>query len=357
MAADEEERTEEPTSKRIEDARKEGNVARSMDLVAAISLTVSIMAAIALLGFMIERMGLLFRYYWGLIGQELSVEMELEIAIVTARELFLIIVPFAFVIMIAGIAAHVLQFGFLFTTKPLIPDFKKLDPIAGLKNLFSLKKIVEGIKTTLKVATAFIIGAVIFWGFVEELPTVALFDFYKQLEWLSEKAIELAMVMLAIFIVFGAIDLLWQRYSYFKSLRMTKQEIKDEFKQQEGNPEIRRKIRQLQMEMSRKRMMSEIPTASVVVTNPTHYAVAIRYEQGKDRAPKVVAAGVDLLALRIKEIARQHFIPIVENPPLARSLYKQCDPGDEIPEELYKAVAEVLAFVYRTNRRNQARYV
>jgi len=159
--------------------------------------------------------------------------------------------------------------------------------------------------------------------------------------------------MLILFLIFALFDLFYVRYSYFKGLRMSKQEIKDEYKQMEGDPKIKAKIRQIQMQMTRKRMMQEIPQADVVITNPTHYAVAIRYNQDKESAPKVIAKGTDFLALKIKEIALNYSIQIVENPPLARELYKKCNLGDSIPENLYKAVAEVLAFVYRSSNKSR----
>jgi len=200
---------------------------------------------------------------------------------------------------------------------------------------------------TLKVAVAFSVGSWLFMKFLNEIPKLELMSFFEQLKWFEEKALIIIFAMLAVFLVFAAIDFIYQRYSYKKSLRMSKQEIKDEYKQTEGNPEIKAKIRQLQREMAKKRMMSEVPKADVVITNPTHYAVAIRYDKTKDEAPRVIAKGVDNLAIKIKEIAREHDIMIVENPPLARELYKLVDIDELIPQKLYKAVAEVLAFVYK----------
>ena len=167
----------------------------------------------------------------------------------------------------------------------------------------------------------------------------------------KQKMLILVAVILILFLVLALADLLFVRFTYFKSLRMSKQELKDEYKQMEGDPKIKAKIRQIQMQMTKKRMMQEIPQADVVITNPTHYAVAIRYNQDKEAAPKVIAKGTDFVALRIKEIAMNYNIQIVENPPLARELYKKCNLGDIIPENLYKAVAEVLAFVYKSSKK------
>jgi flagellar biosynthetic protein FlhB len=347
--AEEAEKTEEPTAKRIEDARKDGNVPKSMDVVAWVSMLVAIPTIIFLFGFAAKNVQKLYVYYMSLFGRSLTKEMALEITIVTMKYVGLAILPIILLIMLAGIIGNVAQFGFNITSKPLIPDINKINPINGLKNLISMQKIVEGLKITLKSLTAFGIGYYYFLGYIKELPTVSLFGLGYQIAWLVQKAIQIALIMLGVFFVFAAIDLFWTRYQYFKNLRMSKQEVKDEFKNMEGNPEIKSKIRSLQFQMSKKRMMSAVPSASVVVTNPTHYAVALKYKPEEDRAPKVVASGVDSLALKIKEIALEHNIPIVENPPLARELYTKVKPEEYIPDTLYQAVAEVLVYVMKLN--------
>lgn len=351
--ADDQEKTEEATSKKIEDAKKDGNVPKSMDTTAFITLVVALAVFLALLPWIEARTVYLYYYYHSLIGVEITKEVVLQIMFVTIREILFMILPLALSVMVAGILANVLQTGFLFTTKPLIPDLSKLDPIKGLKNLFSLRKLVDTIKTILKVTLVMWVSYYFLWAFTKELPTVILFPLMEQLSWLKEKILILAAVILILFLVIALMDLLFVRYNYFKNLRMSKQEIKDEYKQMEGDPKIKAKIRQIQMQMTRKRMMQEIPQADVVITNPTHYAIAIRYDQEKEAAPKVIAKGTDYVALRIKEIAMNYNIQIVENPPLARELYKKCNLGDMIPETLYKAVAEVLAFVYRSSNKTR----
>jgi flagellar biosynthetic protein FlhB len=189
--------------------------------------------------------------------------------------------------------------------------------------------------------------------FTDELPSVVFFPIYDQLEWLKDKAMILIAVMLLLFLGLALFDLYFVRYNYFKELKMSKQEIKDEYKQMEGDPQVKARIKRVQMEMSKKRMMSDIPSADVVITNPTHFAVAIRYDTDKENAPKVVAKGVDHLALKIKEIAREHGVQVIENPPLARELYKKCEIDEIIPETMYKAVAEVLAFVYQSSKKER----
>ena len=349
--ADDLEKTEEPTPKKLEDARKEGNVAKSMELSGFIVLFIAIIVIIFYFRYVIDYLSWFYKFYISFIGVEITKSLIIKIVLESMLNFFLLLAPLLIAIFIAAILANIVQFGFLFTIKPLIPKFEKINPIKGLKRLFSLKTIVEGLKMTLKVTIAFIVGGWLFFEFLKEIPKLELMSFFEQLKWFEEKALIIIFAMLAVFLVFALIDFIYQKYTYIKSLRMSKQEIKDEYKQTEGNPEIKAKIRQLQREMAKKRMMSEVPKADVVITNPTHYAVAIRYDKTKDEAPRVIAKGVDNLAIKIKEIAREHDILIVENPPLARELYKLVEVDELIPPKLYQAVAEVLAFVYKAKNR------
>ena len=342
-----EEKTEEPTSRKIEKAREEGNVPKSIEMAGFIVLFLAVLILFFYIKYVVFYFEDYFRYFYSFIGVEINRNLIYDFLIKGAFYFFVVMFPIFLVVIIAGILGNVAQFGFLFTTKVLIPKFEKLNPIKGLKNLFSVKKIVEGVKTTLKVFIAFFVGFKIFFSFFSEMPKLELMDFFNQIRWLEGKVVLIVLSMLAVFFVFAIIDFIYQRYSYKKSLRMSKQEIKDELKQTEGNPEIKAKIRQLQREMAKKRMMSEVPKADVVITNPTHYAVALRYDKTKDEAPRVIAKGVDNLAIKIKEIAREAGVMIVENPSLARELYKLVDIDEVIPPKLYKAVAEILAYVYR----------
>ena len=348
--ADDLEKTEEPTPKKIEDAKKEGNVPKSMDMSGFVTLLVAVITFIALTGWIFDRLESVYRYYIHYVGQELTPRTMVQLAIYTVLQVLLMVLPLALPVAIAGMLAAWGQFGFIFTTKPLVPDLTKIDPIKGMKNLFSLKKLIEGIKITLKVGAVFAVAFWVFAGFIEELASVSRAPLMQQMHWLADRAEILAAVMLVLLLVVALADLIFVRYNYFKGLRMSKQEIKDEMKMMEGNPEIKAKIRQIQMEMARKRMLAEVPNADVVITNPTHYAVALQYKEGQGGAPKVIAKGADLIALKIKEIAREHHIQIVENPPLARELYRSVEVDQEIPEKFYQAVAEVLAFVYKSKR-------
>ena len=347
--ADDQEKTEEPTPKKIEDARKEGNVPKSQDASGVVTLFIAILSILMLFPYMSEHMVSLMKYYFSLIGQEIDRNAVIDIAIVTIKEFLLIVMPLSVAVAISGIIAAVSQFGFLFTTDAIMPKFSKIDPIKGTANLFSMKKVIEAVKVTFKSFTTLGVGFVFFFYFILELPTVALFGLGDQMSWLQDKMLIIAFVMLLIIFVFAVIDIVIVRKQYFDGLKMSKQEIKDEMKNMEGDPLIKSKIRQIQMQASRKRMMAEVPNADVVITNPTHYAVAIKYDEAKSRAPIVVAKGMDNIAQQIKKIARENSVHIVQNPPLARSLYKEVELDRAIPETLFGAVAEVLAYVYKMN--------
>ncbi|MDX1294688.1 MAG: flagellar biosynthesis protein FlhB [Sulfurimonadaceae bacterium] len=351
--ADDQEKTEEPTSKKIEDARNEGNVPKSQDAVGILTLVAALLAFLMLFTFMAERVENLVRYYFTMMGTDLTREVFIELALITFKEFLIIALPLAIIIAVAGLVSNVSVIGFLFTTKPLVPDIKKLDPIKGLQNVISLKKVLEGFMMTLKSLTAMGVGFIFFGIFIQELPTVALFSFGDQLQWIGGKALIIALMMLLVLFIFALFDLIIKRKQYFDKLKMSKQEVKDEMKNMEGDPHIKAKIRQIQMQASRKRMMAEVPEADVVITNPTHYAVAIKYDEQKHNAPMVVAKGKDNIALQIKKIAREHNVHIVQNPPLARSLYKDVDVDKPIPEALFSAVAEVLAYVYKMENRTR----
>ena len=351
--ADDLEKTEEPTPKKLEDARKEGNVPKSMEFSGFVILFISSLILIFYIKYITGDLEEYFKYIASLIGVELTLRRFYDVILNTLFYVFKILLPIMLVIVIAAIIANVSQIGFLFTIKPVIPNFEKINPIKGFKKLFSIKTFIESLKTILKVSIAFVVGYYLFLQFLSEIPKLALMSVLEQIKWFGQKSMILIFSMLGVFFVFALIDFVYQRYTYKKSLRMSKQEIKDEFKQTEGNPEVKAKIRQIQREMAKKRMISEVPKADVVITNPTHYAVAIRYDKNKENAPRVLAKGVDNLSLKIKEIARLNDIMIVENPPLARELYRVVEVGEIIPPKLFKAVAEILAYVYRAKRREK----
>jgi flagellar biosynthetic protein FlhB len=250
------------------------------------------------------------------------------------------------VVFVTGIASNVLQFGFLVSFESLKPSFEKINPAAGFKRIFSKRLLFELAKDLFKIA---VIGYVFYTTVKKifgDIFMTPLMDMDTYFNFATAAVYKLGMKIVIAFIIFAIIDYLWQRYDYEDNLMMSKQEVKDELKQLEGDPLIKSRIRNIQREMARKRMISEIPQADVVITNPTHVAVAIRYKEGSDNAPLLVAKGINLMAEKVKDIARKNSIIIMENPPLARALVK-LEIGWEIPPELFQAVAEILAFVYQ----------
>lgn len=351
MADESSEKTEEATSKKIEDAKKEGNVPKSMDAAGFMALLAAVIALFVSLEFLGKTIMAIFRNAFSDFTRPFGQDLLASIGVVTVLEMLKLIVPIATIVAAFGAIGYLMQFGFIFTTKPLKPDIKKIDPIKGLKNLFSMQKLIDGGKITLKVGVALGITSWFLWEYAKELVTVHLFNLYDQLEWLYEKSLILAIVMLLIFFFFAVVDISIVRYFHFKKLRMSKQEVKDEFKNVEGSPEVKARIRRIQMEMSRNRMMADVPSADVVVTNPTHFAVALRYIEDKDIAPRVVAKGADMLALKIRQIAIENGVMIVENPALARELYSSTDVGEYIPEKLMLAIVELFSYVYKAQNR------
>jgi flagellar biosynthetic protein FlhB len=255
--------------------------------------------------------------------------------------------PFLLMVLIAALASPMLLRGWLFSTKALAPKFNRLNPFSGIKRMFSSQGLIELVKSLAKVGLLGGVAAWLIWdnvGAIFSLSLEAPADAIKHMGDIIGKVFLLVSGTM-IFIVL--IDLPYQIWSHFKKLRMSKEELRRENKEQEGDPHLKARIRQQQREVARRRMMSEIPSADVVVTNPTHYAVALKYSEGKMRAPRVVAKGADAVAARIRELAAEHKVPLLEAPPLARALFRHTDIGDEIPATLYAAVAEVLAYVFQ----------
>jgi flagellar biosynthetic protein FlhB len=240
-----------------------------------------------------------------------------------------------------------LQVGTLFTLEPLKMKLDKLNPIQGAKRLFSLKSLVELAKSLIKISVGILVAYNLLWGVKEELLKLSQTSIEAALAFTAHEVVKLGLYIGVLYIVLAVLDYMYQRYEYEKSLRMSKQDIKDELKNTEGDPLIKGKIKEKQRQMAMRRMMQELPKADVVITNPTHFAVAIKYDSASMTAPTVIAKGQDYLALKIKEIAKKHRIVTMENKPLARALYSQVEIGQQIPEELFKAVAEVLAYVYK----------
>lgn len=344
-------KTEEATPHKKSETRKKGQVAKSKELGLALTLLACTLTLIIFGGAagnsLKETMITFLNNY---LTQSLSYDSVKKVTFIMVWRLAVVFLPIALPIMAMGILANFIQTGALFTTKPLKPDFSKLNPINGFKRMFSMRSLMELFKD---IAIVLVIG-IIGFNFIKDnytyILTLGNLNPAAVLEAAGKLTISIFLRITLIMIAISIIDYIFQRYQYNKDLRMTKQEVKEEFKQDEGDPQIKGKIRQKQREMAARRMMQEIPKATVVVTNPTHIAVALKYEKGQNNAPIVAAKGADMVALRIKEVAKENDVPIVENKPLARLIYSKVELDREIPMEMYQSVAEIIALVYSTNK-------
>jgi flagellar biosynthetic protein FlhB len=353
MAGD---RTEKATPKKRSEARKRGQVGRSQDLQGAIVL----MAGVVVLGSagpkMVQSMGDVLR---GAIVQMSSPDVVSKqgIGVIlgsAGKAALLAVAPVALACTLAGVATSIGQVGFKPSGRALRPDPKRINPAAGFKNLFGPNALVETAKSILKVG---VVAAIVAVALLPKLPEFGGMVGISPVEFGTVLASDLgSLIKRAAFayLLIGAADFFWQRHRHEKSLKMDKQEVKDEAKEQNVAPEVRAAIRRRQMEAARRRMMAAVPEADVVVTNPTHFSVALRYDPSRADAPEVVAKGQGHVALRIRELAREHGVPVVPDPPLARALHASVELGHQIPEEFFAAVAAVLAFIYRAAGRRAA---
>ena len=349
------EKTEEATPKKLQDARKEGQVARSVELVNGLSLLAAFLCLKLFGGFIAKGFVECFDVFMKKIPTFAEQEFNIAAALGIFLEAVLItakcVLPVVAACMVIGFLGNALQFSWQVTGKPLMPKFNKLNPISGFKKMFSADKLFELLKSVLKIGMIMIIvynAVKDKWGMLLNLYDIS---FNTALVGVYNTVLNLAIELSALFLVIGIADFIYQKMKFAKEMRMTKQEIKDEFKQSEGDPQIKGQIRQKMREASRRRMMQELPTADVVITNPTHFAVAVRYNREQDDAPVIVAKGADYVAQTIKEKAAEYDIVIVENKPLARMLYFNVEIGEQIPPELYQMVADVLVYVYKVKNR------
>ncbi|HHL39407.1 MAG TPA: flagellar biosynthesis protein FlhB [Deltaproteobacteria bacterium] len=349
--ADDREKTEQPTSRRREEARREGNVATSRE-VSTFFVVLGGLALLTLFGrmMMMEMSGFMKSSFGAIPATQLTPEQLYVLFRRAAGELLYILLPMLFVPFF-GVAAYLLQNGLVLSTKPLAPNLSKLDPLQGAKRLFSLTALAELVKNLVKVSVLTFVVYQAVSSEWERIPSLVDVDTATTLVFMSGVSFTIVLRTLWVLAVIAALDYAYQKWSHERKLRMSKDEVKEEHKETEGDPIVKARIRSIQRSMARRRMMQEVPLADVVVTNPTHLAVALRYDREKAEAPLVVAKGSGLVAERIKEIARSHDVPVVENKPLARALFKAVEIGSEIPFNLYKAVAEVLAYVYRLKNR------
>ena len=344
-------KTEDPTSKRLSDAREKGQVVNSKEVSTAFLF-------VAATGLFYFQGGQLWSdleqhmrfFFSGAIQDDFTVLGLSQLLESTITTVFAELAPFFLIFLVMSIASSLIQHGFVLSLEPIMPNFSKINPMKGLARLFSMRSLVELLKSTLKIV---VISLAVIWALqdsIEQTIMLTATSLEGVIHALGEDIIIIMEFVTAAFLAIAILDFAYQKYHHNDGLRMTKQEVKDEQKQMEGDPLIKGRIRQIQRELAKRRMMEEVPKADVVITNPTHFASALVYKQGEMRAPVVTAKGRGEIAARIREIAKAKGVPVVENPPLAQVLYREVELGHPIPQELFKAVAEVLAYVYSLRR-------
>lgn len=343
--------TEEPSQHRLEELRQKGSVVQSRDLTATVTLLGIIIALYFLSGKFLGEVTTLMK---DIFGKDLARPAEVqdwraftEVAGRCLRVLMAGFLPVGLAGLFLGLLTAVAQVGFVFTSEPLTPDFDRVNPVSGLLRVFSLKTLVEGMKSILKFAVVTLAVYLVIKSQIGVLPSVVGYGIEQLLTYIGSTTIRVFGTVGILLLGVGGFDYWVQWRRHRKQAMMTKSEAKQELKEREGDPQIKARIRSIQRDMARKRMMKAVPKADVVITNPTHIAVALVYTPGESFAPKVIAKGADYLAERIKKIARENGVPTVENKPLARTLYKHVKVGQMIPRSLYQAVAEILAYVYK----------
>ncbi len=348
------EKTEEPTAKKLSDARKEGQVCKSKEIEGSLSLLVLFLMLKIWTGVLGEQMMEGFHFFYNRIPEmtknyngEISTSDFTGLIKEGMLDIIIMCLPYFLIAFAVAFVSDLVQVKWQPTSKPLQPKFSKMNPISGVKRLFSAQALMELLKSVLKIG---IMVYIVYSEIKDEWQTIFLvydMSLMQAVIMAGNLLIEIGLKISIFFMVIAAVDYMYQKWKFNEDMKMTKQEVKDEFKSTEGDPQIKGKIRRRMMETSQRRMMQNLPKADVVITNPTHFAVAILYDKEVADAPIVVAKGVDYLAQKIKDVARENHVEIVENKPLARSLYANVEVGGQVPPELYVAVAEVLAAVYR----------
>jgi flagellar biosynthetic protein FlhB len=356
MAADDDDKTEEPTPRKLQQAREKGDIVNTPEVGAAFSL----IAATAIVAFMsgpiVTQMAHAFIGFIAMPDQFSSDPGSLR-AVMTSVVLKLMAIfgLCALALAGAGIAARYVQDQPTFSGEKLTPKLEKLNPVEGFKRVFGKAAFASFVKSLAKLVLVGAVLAWVLWPDDAELENISLLDPGALLPFIKERVVSMLIALASAAAVLAAVDYVFTRQSYMKRMRMSRREIKEELRQQDGDPMVKAKLRQIRMERSRRRMLANVPQASVVITNPTHYAVALKYEQGETPAPICLAMGVDAVAQRIRDVAQEHDIPIVEDPPLARALFATADIDQPIPREHYEAVAKVIGFVMRLARRKRRR--
>lgn len=352
MAEDMGEKTEKPTPKKRSEARSRGQVAKSQELSTVALLGTGTLLVVTLGAGMMQTFAGVLRQGLGTLGHAESAQVgESTSQIVGAlRTTGLTVLPFFIGLAVVAYLAQLAQVGWLFTTKPLKPKWSKLNPAAGLKRIFGTRNAVKSAGHLAQMVVAGAVATAVISARLPQLMSLSRLSAGAGLMVAGEIALEILLWLLAVLVVLAIVDFIVQRWQHTRDLKMTKQEIKDERRSMEGDPLVKKKRLQMAYQIAMQRVGAAVPKADVVVTNPTHFAVALRYDAERMRSPRVVAKGADVLALRIRQIAALNAVPIVERPALARGLYWGVDVGREIPPEYFEAVAEILAYVYRTAR-------
>ena len=350
------ERTEPATPKRRQESREKGQVAKSTEVNSSTILLIAMLFLYFIGGSMLVR------------GQEymqVVLENVAKITITPANlqgyiilllgKVGILILPFAFVLMLSGVAINIAQVGFILSADPMQPKWSKINPLSGLKRIFASKKsVVELTKNIFKIVIVMLIAYYTIKKSIANYIPIMDTEISTIFSFVAWEAFEVAMKIILVFIVLAYLDYIFQKYDFEQNIKMTKQEVKDELKQMEGDPQIKARIRSIQRDTARQRMMQSVPEADVVITNPTSLAIAVKYDMATMDAPMVVAKGARLIAEKIRKIAEENDIPIVQDKPLAQALFKVIEPGDQVPEEFFQAVAEILAYVYKLKNKNVA---
>jgi flagellar biosynthetic protein FlhB len=346
------EKTEAPTPRKLQEARDKGQVAKSMEISKTFIFLAIFAMFLMLPTFFLERIKTMMKTFFQKdLLTELTIPNVIEVFETFLMEVLLMLAPVFALTIVIGLASGYVQFGFLFTLEPLKLSLNKINPINGFKQIFSLKSVIEFLKSVLKIVVIFTIAYLTFMSEKDTILAMAQVPVDTILIYTVQTVLWLGLKIAVALAILAILDYLYQRYEHIKQLRMSKQDIKDEMKNIYGDPLIKSKIKQKQMQAAVQRMMQQVPTADVVITNPTHYSVVIKYDSNTMKAPVVVAKGVDYLAFKIREIAAKNNVTIMENKPLARALYDQVELDQPIPADLFKAVAEVLAYVYTAKRK------
>jgi len=354
MGGQDSDKTEEPTEHKLQEARKKGQVMKSQEVISTLLLVAVAGIMIGAGPMMLGRIREFTIYTWRLIPNFNLAERNFFADIIFVMgTILMVLAPLLAGAFLMALLANIAQVKFIFSAEPLKPSLNKINPIEGFKRIFSAKSLMELVKQVAKLTIVGWICYKVVSGVLPELRNAPTMPLTATLALVFATIKRLVGQVLIGMIAIAAVDYVFQHKQFMKQMRMSMQELKDEYKDTEGNPQIKAKIRQLMRQGAQGRMMEEVPNASAVVTNPTHYAVALRYEQGTDPVPVVVAKGENLIARQIKVMAEDHEVPIVENVELARALFKACEIGGAVPTEMYKAVAEVLAYVIKLKRKRE----